>query len=91
MSEKTDADLIVPDDTAEFISQGRSEDVSHLAAAGTRACCCPARPVIEVLVPSADDRHAEVDLLLCAHHYRASRAALARLHATVTYLGEYLP
>jgi hypothetical protein len=44
---------------------------------GDRACCCPARPVVRVLIPPAPARPHSVDLLLCGHHYRASRAALA--------------
>ncbi len=41
-----------------------------------RACCCPARPVVVVMMPPADGRTYPVDLLLCAHHYRASVFAL---------------
>jgi hypothetical protein len=41
-----------------------------------RACCCPARPVVTAVMPPAPGRDHPTDLLLCAHHYRASRAAL---------------
>ena len=41
-----------------------------------RACCCPARPVVTVVIPAARGRPHPVDLLLCGHHYRVSRAAL---------------
>jgi hypothetical protein len=50
---------------------------------GARACCCPATPAVIVLMPSAAARHHSVDLLLCGHHYRASRAALCAAGATV--------
>lgn len=42
-----------------------------------RSCCCPARPVVRVLIPPASARRHPVDLLLCGHHYLASRVALA--------------
>ena len=46
-------------------------------ALAERACCCPARPVVRVLMPPAAARPHPVDLLLCGHHYRVSRNALA--------------
>ena len=33
-------------------------------------CCCPARPVVRVLIPPASARPHSVDLLLCGHHHR---------------------
>ncbi len=48
-----------------------------------RSCCCPARPVVKVLIPPALTRPHSVDLLLCGHHYLASRAALAAVGAAV--------
>jgi hypothetical protein len=49
----------------------------------SRACCCPAAPVVTVIMaPSAARRH-PADLLLCGHHYRASRAALRTAGAAV--------
>ena len=48
-----------------------------------RACCCPARPVVIVILPPASGRPHPVDLLLCGHHYRASRRALAAAGALV--------
>ena len=48
-----------------------------------RACCCPARPVVRVILPPAPGRLDPVDLLLCGHHYRASQAALAAAGAEV--------
>jgi hypothetical protein len=46
-----------------------------------RSCCCPARPVVRVLIPPGSARPHPVDLLLCGHHYLASRAALAAASA----------
>jgi hypothetical protein len=42
-----------------------------------RACCCPAPPVVRVIMPPTLERRYSVDLLLCGHHYRVSRQALA--------------
>ena len=50
---------------------------------GDRACCCPARPVVRVLIRPAPARPHSVDLLLCGHHYRASGAALAAAGAVI--------
>ena len=46
-----------------------------------RGCCCPARPVVKVLIPPGSARPYTADLLLCGHHYLASRAALAAVNA----------
>jgi len=48
-----------------------------------RACCCPGRPVVTVIMPPAPERPYPVDLLLCGHHYRANRTALRAAKATV--------
>jgi len=48
-----------------------------------RACCCPARPVVRVIMPPIPGRPHAVDLLLCGHHYRISRHVLAAAGATV--------
>ena len=48
-----------------------------------RACCCPARPLVRVMLPAAGSRPELVDLLLCGHHYRASQAALRAAGAVV--------
>jgi len=50
---------------------------------GDRACCCPARPVVRVLIPPASARPHSVDLLLCGHHYRTSCVALAAAGAVI--------
>ncbi len=51
-----------------------------------RACCCPARPVVRVIMPPIPGRPHAVDLLLCGHHYRVSRQVLAAAGATVSDL-----
>jgi len=51
-----------------------------------RSCCCPARPVVTVLIPPAVERPHPVDLLLCGHHYLTSRAALAAADAVAIEL-----
>jgi hypothetical protein len=52
---------------------------------GDRACCCPAKAVVQVVMPlppTVTRPHAN-DLLLCGHHYRVSRPALAAARAVV--------
>jgi hypothetical protein len=53
-----------------------------LETAGS-ACCCPAIPAAVVVMPPADGRPYPMDLLLCAHHYRSSFAALLAAGAAV--------
>ena len=48
-----------------------------------RACCCPAQPAVIVVVPPRGQRLTATDLLLCGHHYRVSKAALAASGATI--------
>ena len=48
-----------------------------------RACCCPAYPVVRVIMPPTSERRHAVDLLLCGHHYRISRQALAAAGARI--------
>jgi hypothetical protein len=50
------------------------------------ACCCPARATVRVTMPPTPARPHETDLMLCGHHYRASRAALAVVGAVVRTL-----
>jgi hypothetical protein len=52
-------------------------------ASASRACCCPARPVMVAIMPPAPGRDHPTDLLLCGHHYRVSRQALAAAGAVV--------
>jgi hypothetical protein len=51
-----------------------------------RACCCSARPMVRVIMPSTPARSHQTDLLLCGHHYRASRQGLAAAGARVLEL-----
>ena len=71
---------------ARFRHRNAVDDPGHwakpLALAG-RACCCPARPVVTVVMPPTAARRHPVDLLLCGHHYRVCRAALTAAGATV--------
>ncbi len=53
----------------------------------SRACCCPARPVVKVTMPPTPDRPHPVDLWLCGHHYRASFAALQMAGARIEDFG----
>lgn len=48
---------------------------------GQRSCCCPAQAFVRVLVPLGGARAKPIDLYLCAHHFRAGRAALTRTGA----------
>lgn len=51
-----------------------------------RACCCPAQPVVRVVMPPTPRRRHSIDLLLCGHHYRVSRPALAAAGARIENL-----
>jgi len=56
-----------------------ADDLAHLGrpiSVDERACCCPARPMAAVVMPSTASRPYPVDLLLCGHHYRVSQDAL---------------
>jgi hypothetical protein len=53
------------------------------ARLANQACCCPAKAVVRVTMPTAAVQPRETDLLLCGHHYRVSRQALAAASATV--------
>ena len=47
-----------------------------------RACCCPAKAAVRVIMPPVQGRP-ETDLLLCGHHYLVSRRALSAAGASV--------
>ena len=51
-----------------------------------RACCCPAPPVVRVIMPPTAKRQHSVDLLLCGHHYRVSRQTLTAAGADIENL-----
>jgi hypothetical protein len=48
-----------------------------------RACCCPARSAVRIVMPPSPTRGHETELLLCGHHYRASAEALSAAGAAV--------
>jgi hypothetical protein len=73
---ETTAPVLLHDDTIE---------ASGPAVLGP-ACCCPAKPVVRVIMPPTAARPHRTELLLCGHHYRVSRQALAMANATVTEL-----
>jgi hypothetical protein len=50
------------------------------------ACCCPAKPVVRVIMPATAARRHSTELLLCGHHYRVSRQAFDAAGATVAEL-----
>jgi hypothetical protein len=51
-----------------------------------QACCCTARAMVQVIMPPTPARPHRTELLLCGHHYRVSRQALAAAGATVREL-----
>jgi hypothetical protein len=51
-----------------------------------RACCCPGRPVVRVIMPASATRPHPVDLLLCGHHGRVSQAAIEAARGTIEVL-----
>ena len=51
------------------------------AALADRACCCAARAAVRVTMPPSPSRQHRTELLLCGHHYRVSRQALAAAKA----------
>jgi hypothetical protein len=48
-----------------------------------RACCCSAKPAVVAIMPPAAGRRHATDLLLCGHHFRASRQSLTEAGAAV--------
>jgi hypothetical protein len=58
-------------------------NASFCHSSADQACCCVARAVVRVVMPPTAARPHETELLLCGHHYRASRAALSAAHASV--------
>jgi hypothetical protein len=56
--------------------------IKNLIAA-ERACCCPAKPTTVAVLPSRPGGAEPVDLLLCNHHYREAKTALAAAGAAI--------
>lgn len=48
-----------------------------MTAPAETACCCPAPAQFQVVMPPTPQRPTLVEILLCGHHYRASRELLA--------------
>ena len=69
--------------TAQRGSGDTAGSPARAADPADRACCCPATAVVRVTVPPTPARPGQTDLLLCGHHYRVSRLALAVASATV--------
>ena len=53
------------------------------ARSASRSCCCPAAPAVVAVLPPGGRRRHRTEILLCMHHFRASRAALAVAGAAV--------
>ena len=64
---------------------GTSLSAESAAVAG-RACCCAAKTAVRVTMPAGPSRPHSTELLLCGHHYRVSRQALAAAGAVVREL-----
>lgn len=71
------------DATAQRAPDSVSRPAAQDAGLTEHACCCPAKAAVRVTIPPAPGRPHEADLLLCGHHYRVSRHALASARATV--------
>ena len=71
---------------AQPVSRPLDDAIPAREAPADLACCCPAKATVRVTMPPTQARPHETDLLLCGHHYRASRAALAAAHAMVQAL-----
>src|SRR5215468_3258345 len=66
---------------------GKDEKLRERAAPFSvtdEACCCPARPVVMVILPATATRTFPEDLLLCGHHFRVNESAL-RAAGAVAY------
>jgi hypothetical protein len=76
-------------DLLEEARRGWCTPVVLPAVLGTaRACCCPARPWYQVLVPPTAGGTAAEEILLCGHHYVISEQALISVGAAVEYAFE---
>jgi hypothetical protein len=52
-------------------------------ARADRSCCCTAMPAVMAFMPSASCQRRQAGLLLCMHHYRASRQRLMACGAMI--------
>ena len=62
---------------------GDAADWAWPLAFAEHACCCPAGPVVTVVMPPAPGRRYPMEVLLCGHHYRVCEIALLAAGATV--------
>lgn len=69
--------------TAAATGQGDVWRVFEPLHTSNPACCCCAQPVVRVVMPVTDSEREPTELLLCGHHFRVSRAALAAAGAVV--------
>ena len=74
-----------PGEVPEARRSGRASDFIDWRALrlANRACCCPAKPAVIVIMPPVPGRFHSTDLQLCGHHYRTSRQALAAAGAAI--------
>ena len=75
---------------AERIGDGGTSLSAESAALAGRACCCVAKAVC-VRMPPGPSRPHSTELLLCGHHYRVSRRALAAAGTVVRELPDTPP
>ena len=71
---------------AERVSDGDAGFSADSAGLAGRACCCTAGAAVRVTMPPGPSRQHSTELLLCGHHYRVSRQALAVAGAVVREL-----
>lgn len=80
------AKFLHPAGRARVASEDHGGQHPRAARPISRACCCPAWPVVQVIMPATASRPHETELLLCAHHYRVSQRALDAAGAVVFVL-----
>jgi hypothetical protein len=73
--------------TAPVPARGR---IDWHAIRRAQSCCCPASPAIVAVMPPRAGRPHQTELLLCGHHYRASRRTLTAAGAAVLDIGGQL-
>jgi len=71
---------------AERTGDGDDCLATQSAALAGRACCCAAKAAVLVTMPPGPSRRHTTGLLLCGHHYRVSRRALAAAGAVAREL-----
>jgi hypothetical protein len=76
--------------TAPDSSRPPADENTQNSPSGTdrRACCCPAPPMVQVVMPPTMERLNPVDPWLCRHHYLICQDALAASGATIQHLPE---